>query len=438
MSKKENELKNQIEAVKRFIYNDEIQNTLSNINNNVMDFNILEITGMGHYEIRHSNILGWLFDDSEHNLEYELLENFLKKVIEANENTDNSEFNILDRLQSYIYLAENKKNITVYREKDNIDLLIVDDANKVIITIENKIFATERTTGKTDDGQLSKYEDIVNNKFISKSQDKKNGYEKYFIFLTLNLDEPIKGKEYWMIANHQMIADVIENTLSTKQDLSVKTKLVLESYIDLLKRRGIVESNELEQLTNKIWGNPKYKDALEILYQYKPDIQSTISNYLQDVLKGTASEELKKISNYVNCEASSKSYIRFTDKKFDDFEEQNKGEGWNNNINKILVYEFNNLANNLSLDLIVGPGDANSRENFFNVPLEHKDAKKSTKFDKNKKSWSRIFKTNIKLEIDGFDEDEIKKELDKFLLDFFREDGDFFKIQQQIINALNE
>ena len=424
----------EIEAIKAFVYNDEVQNTLSSINNNVMDFNILEITGMGHYEIRHSNIIGWLFDDREHNLEYELLENFLKKVIEANENKDNSEFYVLDKLQSYIYLSENKKNITIYREKDNIDLLIVDEANKVVITIENKIFATERTTGKTDDGQLSKYEDIVNDKFDSKSENKKNGYDKYFIFLTLNLDEPLKGKEYWMVANHQMIFDVIENILSTKQDLSVKTRLVLESYIDLLKRRGIVESNELEQLTNKIWRNQKYKDALEILYQYKPDIQSTISNYLQDVLKGKASDELKKISTYVNYESSSKSYIRFTDKKFDDFEEQSKGEGWNNNINKILVYEFNNLSNSLSLDLIVGPGDPDSREKFFNIPLEHKNVKKSTKFDKNKISWPRIFKANVKFEIDGFDEIEIKKELDTFLIDFFREDGDFFKIQQLVVN----
>jgi len=58
---------------------------LSNINDNIMDFNILEITGMGAQEIKHSNILGWLFDDCEHNLEYEILDNFLKKVISDNE-----------------------------------------------------------------------------------------------------------------------------------------------------------------------------------------------------------------------------------------------------------------------------------------------------------------------------------------------------------------
>ena len=117
-------------SVQDFIFDDEVQNILSKINDNVMDFNILEITGMGSQEIKHSNILGWLFDDSEHSLEYQILDNFLKKVIELNSNND---------LQSYLYLSNKKRDITIYREKDNIDLLIVDESNKIVITIENKI-----------------------------------------------------------------------------------------------------------------------------------------------------------------------------------------------------------------------------------------------------------------------------------------------------------
>ena len=70
-----------LESVQKFIFNDEVQSILSKINNNVMDFNILEITGMGNQEIKHSNILGWLFDNSEHNLEYQILDNFLNSWI---------------------------------------------------------------------------------------------------------------------------------------------------------------------------------------------------------------------------------------------------------------------------------------------------------------------------------------------------------------------
>ena len=64
--------------IKNFIFDDEVQKLFEDINNNVLDFNILEITGMGNQEIKHSNILGWLFSDAEHNLEYKILESFLK------------------------------------------------------------------------------------------------------------------------------------------------------------------------------------------------------------------------------------------------------------------------------------------------------------------------------------------------------------------------
>ena len=121
--------------IKSFIFDDEVQKLFEDINNNVLDFNILEITGMGNQEIKHSNILGWLFSDAEHNLEYKILESFLKKIIALNE---------IENLQDYLYLSKHRKDIVIYREKDNIDLLIVDDANKVLFAIENKVFAGER------------------------------------------------------------------------------------------------------------------------------------------------------------------------------------------------------------------------------------------------------------------------------------------------------
>lgn len=440
MSTKDNEMSSKIDAVKSFIYNDEVQNILSDINNNVMDFNILEITGMGHHEIRHSNIIGWLFDDSEHGLEYEVLEDFLKKVIELNSSEESSNSKVLDSLQAYVYLADNQKNITIYREKDNIDLLIVDDANKVVITIENKVFSSERTTGTTDDGQLSKYEEIVNQKFKSKANNSKSGYDKYFIFLTMNLEEPIKGQEYWMKASHQMIASVVENMLTTKQELSKKAKLIFESYVDLLKRRGIVEDEALAVLANKIWSNKDYKKALETLYEYKPDIQMIISEHLQKVLNGEV-ENLKFINDYVNFEASSKSYIRFSDIAFDDIEGQKSGEKqWNSKIERVLVYEFNNLANSLSLDLIVGPGsNPDIRQKFYDVQLGEKYNGKAKKFDKEKKSWSRLFKMPIQIDdIYELDENEIKEKLDEFCRDFFKKDGDFFTIRNQILKSLKE
>ena len=110
-----------LKVIKDFIFNDEVQDVLSKIDDRLMDFNILEITSMGNQEIKHSNVLSWLFSDKEHELGYKILNDFLKKVVAQNN---------FDALNEYLYLSKNNQDITIYREKDNIDLLIVDKNNK--------------------------------------------------------------------------------------------------------------------------------------------------------------------------------------------------------------------------------------------------------------------------------------------------------------------
>ena len=235
-----------------------------------MDFNILKITGMENQEIKHSNILGWLFRKNEHSLEYEILESFLKKVAKLNKVKD---FN------SYLYLSNTPKDILIFREKDNIDLLIVDKANKKVFAIENKIYAKERIDGE-DGGQLQKYEDIINSKY-------NNEYKRYFIYLTINLEKP--SKENWLIANYQIIADIIEKIIASK-DITDKTKIILESYVDILKRNGIVEDKQLRKLCRDIWAKKEYRDALNILFENKPTNHEKISNIIKHKLENMGAE----------------------------------------------------------------------------------------------------------------------------------------------------
>jgi hypothetical protein len=256
------EIEQQIKKVQDFVFNDEVQNILSQINDNVMDFNILEITGMGSQEIKHSNILGWLFGDNEHNLEYQILDSFLKKVIEKNKDKQKQ----LEELKHYLYLPENRRNITIFREKDNIDLLLVDEKNEIVITIENKVYASESET------QLVDYKNKIDKKY--------NGYNKYFIFLTINLEKP-SDEDNWLVASHQMIAYSIEEILKTKE-ITTKAKIVLESYVDLLKRNGIVADKELKELCEDIWLNNDYADALNILIQHKTTMTK---NFYDETIK---------------------------------------------------------------------------------------------------------------------------------------------------------
>ena len=243
------------EELENFIFDDNVQDILDKIKNSVMNFNILEITGMGSQEIKHSNILAWMFSNSEHNLEYKILEDFLKKIVEFNEVSEATTF-----LKHYIYLSEKSKNITIYREKDNIDLLIVDNANKVVIAIENKVYANERSDGK-DGGQLKNYCKIVDENY-------KNFKNKIFIYLTIDglSPESEENQKIWLNATHEMIGEAVEDILE-KQTILPKAEMILTSYVDLLKRRNIMSDKNLEELCKKIWD--KNSKALDILFRYR-------------------------------------------------------------------------------------------------------------------------------------------------------------------------
>ena len=243
------------EELENFIFDDNVQDILDKIKNSVMNFNILEITGMGSQEIKHSNILAWMFSNSEHNLEYKILEDFLKNIVEFTEVSEAKKF-----LKHYIYLPQKDKNITIYREKDNIDLLIVDNANKVVIAIENKVYANERSDGKYG-GQLKNYCKIVDENY-------KNFKNKIFIYLTIDglSPESEENQKIWLNATHEMIGEAVEDILE-KQTILPKAEMILTSYVDLLKRRNIMSDKNLEELCKKIWD--KNSKALDILFRYR-------------------------------------------------------------------------------------------------------------------------------------------------------------------------
>ncbi|MEK6660119.1 MAG: PD-(D/E)XK nuclease family protein [Campylobacterota bacterium] len=252
--------------VEGFIFDDEIQDLLEQINNNMMDFNVLEITGMGTQEIRHSNLLSWMFGDNEHSLGYKIFDGFLKKVIEENEGND-----FIEDLKHYVYLPNKEKNLTIFREKNNIDLLVVDEANKVVVAIENKVYASERSYGE-DGGQLQKYFKYVNSSYNEK-------YTKFFIYLTIDNSYPSEeNQDYWLVSSYQMIGEIIEQLLKNTS-INNKTQLILSSYVDLLKGRNIMADKKLEEICEKIWA--KNSKALDILYRYR----KTDLDRLYDLLK---------------------------------------------------------------------------------------------------------------------------------------------------------
>lgn len=183
------------------------------------NFNIFEVLNISHLEIKHSDVLAYLFNNKEsHNLK----DTFLKEFIYEVEAATNIDLNLtLD--DSY----------TVKREyaipKGFVDLLLISYKHKTIIVIENKIQSKER------DNQLKKYKEHF--------KDKGAGYKLVFIYLTMN-DEKASDDEYISV-NYTTVIKSLERVLRYK-NYSEKIEYFLEDYLSvLLKKYKLKSSTDL-------------------------------------------------------------------------------------------------------------------------------------------------------------------------------------------------
>ena len=180
------------------------------------NFNIFEILNISHLEIKHSDVLAYLFNNKEsHNLK----DTFLKEFIYEVEAASNIDLNLtLD--DSY----------TIKREyaipKGFVDLLLISYKHKTIIVIENKIQSKER------DNQLKKYKEHF--------KDKGAGYKLVFIYLTMN-DEKASDDEYISV-NYTTVIKSLVRVLRYK-NYSEKIEYFLEDYLEILLKKYKLKSS---------------------------------------------------------------------------------------------------------------------------------------------------------------------------------------------------
>lgn len=257
---------------------DLIEDELSKWINPTNIFSILKLSRNG---IRHSNFLSYLFDPKEsHGYDDNFLKDFLKLCV-----TDKTEE---QPTISYFDVAlSDYSDMFVYREKANIDLLLVSEKNKLVVCIENKIDASESAH------QLKKYQDYVETTY--------KGYNHLFVFLTPNGIEP--SKEEWKIVSYDDVVQILERRQSLKR-VESKVDVLINDYIDML-RRDILMDEELQKICQRIY--KEHKDALDLIFDNRPDNLSVMSELYIEALT-----ELAKEGKVIFDPAfSGKTYIRF-------------------------------------------------------------------------------------------------------------------------------
>ncbi len=261
---------------------------LDRLENLLEEFNIFETLKITHAEIRHSNVIAWLLNPTEnHGLSNYFLKQLFKFLVSTNSN-------YFEKLPISLFDFElfNYGNVEIRREWNNIDILVIidEDSKKVVVAFENKIKTSEHSD------QLTRYREIIEKEF----KDSVN------LFVYLTPDYLIPSDEAWIPFGYDAIADIIGDILQHKKDsLSSKVALFLSQYNTIL-RRYIVGQSEVEKIAVEIY--KKHKEALDIIFQYKPDTYLILSEFLQ--------KELKENKDII-LDSAGKTVIRFTTKVLD-------------------------------------------------------------------------------------------------------------------------
>lgn len=296
-------------------------------------FNIFESLDVVRQEIRHSNFLAWVMNPNEsHGIGDYFLKKFLLKT------TSLANRRGLGGVTPIEIDSRDFAQATVQREWKGIDILITDEGSKFVCAIENKTESEEHSN------QLYRYRTLVEKEFPD--------FTRQFVYLTPDAS-PASDDSYLNIG-YSDVCDIIEYIVRVKSNLMAdEVKMFLSHYTEMLRRRVLVKS-EVQDLCKSIYA--KHRKALDLIFEYKPDLQVEIHEHLTDLIK--AETELV-------IDDSPKSNIRFGVKSWD-VEMLQKGEGWTSS-KRLLLFEFWNSINTLSLSLIIGPGDSAIRQLVYDI-----------------------------------------------------------------------
>ena len=114
---------------------------------------------------------------------------------------------------------------------------------------------------------------------------------------------------------------------------------------------------EVQDLCRRIYA--KHRQALDLIFEHRQDLQSE----LHDALVAMVAEEPQFIPDH-----SSKQYIRFLPANWDTPKFQ-RGDGWTPS-HRMLMLQFNNKPDSLSLTVHLGPGNRGVREEVFKLVME--------------------------------------------------------------------
>lgn len=252
-------------------------------------FNFFRVLGFEDAEIRHSNVLAWLFKpDESHGLRDLFLRRFLMRIVNDAESG-------ADTLDPVAIDSARFDRVDVQREWQNIDIQIqiTTDSGDWVVTIENKVNSQQHSD------QLQRYRKIVESTVREDTR-------KLYILLTKHAEEP--EDESYLPATYGQVFDVLKSCVEEQEStIGTEPLSLLRSYLSLLEER-FMDNSTIADLAKRIIAS--HRIALDAIYEHRQDEIEDLSNQLAAKIQAANS------SRGLILMPTSRSYVRFIPKEW--------------------------------------------------------------------------------------------------------------------------
>ena len=281
----------------------------------------------------HSNMLAWLLDPGQsHGLGVCFLRSFLSRASAP---------------------SADWSGTVVTREWENVvdgrsgflDILVLNESEKVLWAIENKVFSSEHSE------QLTRYRIALERSYPA--------FMRNYVFLSPWATRPVREEErgYWesvpYSAVFEAVHEIAENdTLSTNDGV----RAFLRQYATTL-RRNLMAETSIPQMARRLY--LEHREAMDQIIASKPDWVGEAKQWLKEAVE---------LQQEWQLDAESQAFVRFRAKDWDQYEALRTGTGWAPQSSALLLFQFRFDGGIPWLDLGLSPGNATNnglREKLF-------------------------------------------------------------------------
>lgn len=240
------------------------------------EFNVFEAMGAVFQELRHSDFLSFLLNpQASHGLGDRFTKGWLKRVVSSERDYPYTESDSAVSSVTRPELLEHfdMSEAQVFRERDHIDVLLVDARNCLTVVLENKIFSGEHSD------QLARYRRIVEERYP--------GFDLLCIFLTPTGEAP--SHSGYVPTNYAVVCEEVESiveeaNLPDGAPIDSEVSFALAHYARML-RRNIVANSEALDLARRLY--IEHRMAFDLIYAHRFSHQKRLRKTLIGLIAET-------------------------------------------------------------------------------------------------------------------------------------------------------